>query len=303
MRRTITPSGLVLAVCFVAVSVASATDLGLITAGEKGTSYQFGLDLKRLVKPSGINLSVYPSKGSVENILAIHQRPGIHMAIVQWDVLGFVAGVRTDPAVTQIARKTRVVFPLYDEEIHIIARRGIGHFDDLAGKQVAVGAEESGTFLTARFLFKLSDVFPARMLPIDAGEALAALKAGRIDAMFYVAPYPVRFLNSEVTATDGLALIPIANKAILEFYPRAEIPANVYRWQTTPVSTAAVKAVLVSSDFRGRECDSVGRFARQIATRMDWLTRHGHARWKAVDLEAPVRGWEQYDCVRKYLAK
>jgi len=256
-----------------------------------------------LVKRGGINLSVYPSKGSVENLLAVHQRPGVHMGIVQSDVLAFIAGVESNPALKGIARNTRMVFPLYDEEVHILGRREIADFDHLAGKRVAIGREGSGAYLTARLLFKLSAVRPGEMVPIDSGEALGQLKAGRIDAMFYVAGYPVRLLKDDVTAADGFALIPISNKSILESYASVEIPANVYEWQTTPVSTVAVKAVLVSFDFRRRECDSVGRFAQQVARGMEWLTKHGHPKWKRVDLDFPLSGWEQYDCVRKYLAR
>jgi TRAP transporter TAXI family solute receptor len=292
-----------LLVCFGAVSAAPATELGLITGGEGGTYYQFGLDLKKLVKPGGINLRVYPSKGSVENILAVHQRPGVQMGIVQSDVLAFIAGVQSNPALKGIARNTRMVFPLYDEEVHILGRREIADFDHLAGKRVAIGREGSGAYLTARLLFKLSAVLPGEMVPIDSGEALGQLKAGRIDAMVYVAGYPVRFLKDDVKAADGLALIPISSKSILESYASVEIPANVYEWQTTPVSSVAVKAVLVSFDFRLRECDSVGRFAQQVVRGMEWLTKHGHPRWKRVDLNFPLSGWEQYDCVRKYLAR
>jgi len=60
--------------------------LGLITGSDKGTYYQFGLNLPALVKPQGIDLTVYPSRGSVENIYAVFQRPGIQMGIVQADV-------------------------------------------------------------------------------------------------------------------------------------------------------------------------------------------------------------------------
>jgi uncharacterized protein len=35
----------------------------------------------------------------------------------------------------------------------------------------------------------------------------------------------------------------------------------------------------------------------------DWLITNGHPKWKAVDLNYPLKGWEQYDCVRKYLGK
>jgi uncharacterized protein len=44
--------------------------------------------------------------------------------------------------------------------------------------------------------------------------------------MFYVAGFPVKLLSEGVAETDKLALIPIANKSITEFYPRAEIPAG-----------------------------------------------------------------------------
>ena len=281
----------------------AAEDMGIITGGDKGTYYQFGLDLQKLVKPQGINLTVYPSKGSVENIFAVYQRPGVQMGIVQSDVLAFVARLQSDPVLTRIAKKTKMVFPLYNEEIHLVGRKGITDFDDLAGRKVAVGREGSGTYLTSRLLFKLSEVAPAEMVYIDTGEALAELKAGRVDAMFYVAGLPVKLLKDDITDKDNLVLVPITNKSILEFYPQAEVPAGVYSWQPTAVVTAAVKAVLVSFDFRRKDCDSVGRFGQILSTHLDGLQKGGHPKWKVVDLNYPLRGWEQYDCVRKYLGK
>jgi uncharacterized protein len=279
----------------------AAEDMGLITGGDKGTYYAFGLDLQKLVKPQGINLTVHPSKGSVENIFAVYQRPGVQMGIVQSDVLAFVARLQSDATLTRIAKKTKMVFPLYNEEVHLLGRRGIAEFDELAGRRVAVGREGSGTYLTARLLFKLSEVAPSEMVPIDTQEALTELKAGRIDAMFYVAGYPVKLMKEDVAESDQLALIPILNKSIVEFYPRAEIPAGTYAWQPTAVNTVAAKAVLVSFDFRRKDCDNVGRFAQTMSRQMPWLLQNGHPKWKVVDLNYPLKGWEQYDCVRKYI--
>ena len=281
----------------------AADDLGVITGSDKGTYYQFGLDLQKLVKPNGVNVTVHTSKGSIENIFAVYQRPGVQMGIVQSDVLAFVARLQSDPVLTRIAKKTKMVFPLYNEEIHILGKKGIADFDDLAGKRVAVGRDGSGTYLTARLLFKLSEVAPSEMVPIDTGEALTELKAGRIDAMFYVAGYPVKLLTEDVTDKDGLALIPITNKSIVEFYPSASIPAGTYAWQPAATPTVAAKAVLVSFDFRRKDCDVVGKVAQTVSTKLDWLQKNGHPKWKAVDLNYPLRGWEQYDCVRKYLGK
>jgi TRAP transporter TAXI family solute receptor len=280
---------------------ASAVDMGIITGSEKGTYYQFGLNLQRLVKQHDINLMVVPSKGSVENVFAVYQRPTTQLGIVQSDVLAFVARVETDPVLKRIAKKIRMVFPLYNEEIHVLGRN-IADFDGLADKRVAIGREGSGTYLTARLLFKVAEVQPREMVMIDTDEALSELKAGRIDAMFYVAGAPVKLFTESVTAADNLALVPITNKSIVEFYPAVEVPANTYRWQTKAVSTAAVKSVLVSFDFRRLDCDNVGRFAQILASNMSWLVQNGHTKWKSVQLDYPLKGWEQYDCVRKYLA-
>jgi uncharacterized protein len=278
-----------------------AVDMGIVTGGEKGTYYQFGLNLQRLVKEHNINLTVSTSKGSVDNIFAVYQRPATQLGIVQSDVLAFVARVETDPVLKRIAKKIKMVFPLYNEEVHILGRKGITDFDDLAGKRVAVGREGSGTYLTARLMFKVAEVEPREMVNIDTDEALAELKAGRIDAMFYVAGAPVKLFTDAVTEADNLAFVPVTNKSVGEFYPVVEIPAGMYRWQTRPLSTVAVKAVLVSFDFRRLDCDNVGRFAQIMANNMSWLTDNGHPKWKAVKLDFPLKGWEQYDCVQKYV--
>src|SRR6267142_2986882 len=197
---------------------APAADLGVITGSDKGTYYQFGLNLQALARPNGVSITVHNSKGSVENIYAVYQRPGVQVGIVQSDVLAFVAKVQSDPTLQRIAKKIKMVFPLYNEEIHLLARGGIASFDDLTNKRVAIGREGSGTYLTTRLLFKVSEVAPREMVMIDTDEALAELKAGRIDAMFYVAGLPVKLLAEGVTAADQLALIPITSKSILEIY-------------------------------------------------------------------------------------
>jgi len=293
-----------IAVIFLVIAAANvgfAQEMGIITGGEKGTYYQFGLNLAELVKPSGIKLSVANSSGSVENIYAVYRRPRTQLGIVQADVLAFVAKVQTDPVLKRIAKKIKMVFPLYNEEIHLLGRRDITDFDDLAGKRVAIGQEGSGTYLTVRLLFEISDVTPRETVAIGTDDAVAQLKEGKIDAMFYVAGLPVKLFTENVSQGDGLALIPIMNKSILEFYPSTVIPANTYTWQSEPVNTVAVKAVLVSFDFRRNHCENVGKLARILYDNLAWLRENGHPKWKFVDLEYPLKGWEQYDCVKKHL--
>jgi len=280
---------------------AHAVELGIVTGGPKGTYYQFGLNLRELMRSHGIDLKVYNSNGSVENVYAVFKRPGVQLGIVQSDVLAFVAKVHTDPVLKRMARKIKMVFPLYNEEIHLVGRSDLTDFDDLEGKRVAIGKEGSGTYLTAKLLFEISQIKPSQTVPVGTDEALQKIKDGELDAMFYVAGYPVKLFSENIGPGDDLRVIPIRNKDILEFYPNAVIPAGTYAWQKEDVPTAAVKAVLVTFNYRRANCGHVGRFARILKQNMDWLIRTGHPKWTQVDLDYQLKGWEQYDCVRKAL--
>ena len=275
MKKTIL-SILALSVAMITAGSGYGQEMGIITGNKRGTYYQFGLNLAQLVKHRGIKLNVYDSAGSVQNVNAVYKAPGTQLGIVQSDVLAFVAKIETDPVLKRIASKTRMVFPLYNEEVHLLGQRGIADFDDLADKTVAIGEEGSGTYLTARIFFEVSGIKPRDMVPIGTDEALSQLKQGRIDAMFYVAGLPVKLFAEGVTAEDGLALVPITNKSILEFYLGVQIPSNTYSWQDQAVNTVAVKAVLISYDFRGFNCENVGKFAKTLYDSLDWLRANGH---------------------------
>lgn len=289
--------------CMAFGSESYAIEMGLITGNEKGTYYQLGLDLKQLMQKHGIELNVFPSSGDIENIYAVYKRPGIPMGIVQADLLAFVAKVQTKELLKLVARKIKVVFPLFDNEVHVVARQGITSFDDLNGKRVAIGDEGSGTYLTSKLLFEVAQVSPKEMLLIGSDQALTQLKAGLIDAMIYVVGAPAKLFQEGVNEADILQLIPVINEKIRQFYPGIAIPANTYSWQKNAVPTVGIKTVLVSFDFRTENCEKVGQFARIVAENMDWLRQNGHPKWKQVDLNYTLKGWEQYDCVRRYLPK
>lgn len=283
--------------------VCCAAEMGIMTGNQKGTYYQFGLNMQKLMVRHGIKLKVYPSKGSIENIFAVYKKPTTQLGMVQSDVLAFVARVQSNETLKMMAKKIKMVFPLYNEEVHIVARKGIADFSDLSDRRVAVGEEGSGTYLTAKLLFEVSGIKPKVMVNIGTDEALRQLKEAKIDAMFYVAGAPVKLFAEDIEEEDNLELLPVMNKEILDFYPGAEIPAGTYAWQDKPVNTVAVRAVLISYDFefKSGNCANEGRFARILSDNLDRLVQGGHPKWKAVDLRYNLKGWDQYDCVKRHL--
>jgi len=277
--------------------------MGIITGDEKGTYYQFGLNLQELMAGHGIKLKVYPSNGSIENIYAVYKKPAAQLAMVQSDVLAFVATVQSNETLKMVAKKIKMVFTLYNEELHIVARKGITDFNDLSDRRVAVGEDGSGTYLTAKLLFEVSGIKPKVMVNIGADEALMQLKQAKIDAMFYVAGAPVKLFTENIKQEDNLELLPVMNNPILDFYPGAQIPAGTYAWQDKPVNTLAVKAVLISYDFelKSGNCENVGRFAQVLSDNLDRLIQNGHPKWKEVDLRYNLKGWNQCECAKRHL--
>jgi len=241
-------------------------------------------------------LIVYPSNGAVDNVRALVDRPGVQLGIVQSDVLTAMTDQQRNLAVRAAAEGMRLLFPLYDEQVHIVARTGIKDLDGLRGRLVAIGRESSGTYLTALALFQLAAVVPAAMITMDEVQALAHLRAGRIDAMVSVVGHPMRLLREGVRLQDNLALLPVTAPAILDAYAATEIRAGTYPWQPNAVATVAVTALLIVHDADGRHCAMIGRLAQRVVEGLGWLLENGHPYWKRVDLERPVTGWQRYDC-------
>lgn len=284
----------------VCVSPLHALELGLVTGRAIGTYYQIGQDLRTLVSREGITLTVYPSAGSLENVLAVYKRQGVQLGIVQSDVLDYIRAVSTDRELQRVAQQIKLVFPLYGEEVHLLATNAsnITQFADLEGKTVAIGHPESGTFLTANLLLKYGRVTSAKPVEIDGKEALEALRKGQVDAMFYVAGVPVTWLQKEVSLDDKLHLVPITEKGITELYAPMPILAGTYSWHEGEVATVSVQATLITFDYQGPNCGHVGRFAKLLYDNLAWLRQNGHDKWRSVNLDAPLPPpWEQYRCV------
>lgn len=286
---------------------AQDAQLSIMTGAPTGTYIQIGRDLGRLMGQCGQALEVVESAGSLENFLAVRQRPNTQFGIVQSDVLEYMqtfAG--NDPAVARAITGVRIAFPLYEEEVHILARRDIADLDGLAGKRVAIGVENSGTFLTASLILSLAGVEPAEKLLTAPADALPQLKAGEIDAFFYVAGAPASLYTDGDIDAEQFHLLPIRDETLQAVYSPATIATGTYAFQTDPVDLVAVKAVLMTYEYNPRgnsyhraSCSGVSDVASLVLNRIDSLRAEGHPKWQAVNLTDIPPGWEIATCVNR----
>ncbi len=294
------------------VPQAQADSIGMVTGSTTGTYIQFGRDIAGVARYAGLEIEVKESEGSLDNIKRINSQENAAFGIVQADVLGFLLRRRKDPRAQWIARRLRLVFPLYNEEVHLFARKEIRRFEDLAGKRVVVGTKGSGNWLTSSNLLRMFKVEPAVRRELPPAEGVRAVLLGRADAMFYVVGKPAKlFRQVGVAQRDpqvvgrlrDVHFVPLNHEKMLQEYVSSTIGPDDYAWVDETVPTVAVKAVLVSYNFSSRispyfslRCDQLSKLGRVVRNNFEGLKENGHPKWKEVDLDAEIGIWPRDAC-------
>lgn len=300
---------------FALPALAADADFGLVTGSKTGTYYAVGKDIAQAAAKVRIIVEPKASEGSIDNIRRINSAEKAALGIVQSDVLGFLARSR-NPDSLRMASNLRLVFPLYNEEVHVLAQKSIKDFAGLKGKRVAVGQEGSGSMLTAINLFSMMNVEPAETLKIPAEQGVVAVLKGELDAVVVVAGKPVRlFKNLENLAlpqnqqfSDMLArvhFLALDNPKMLEEYRPASITKSDYGFVKDNVETVAVQAVLVSYDFADgnkKRCEKLGQLAKTLREQLAILKEKGHPKWQEVNLDADTGIWKKDTCAWPQLA-
>lgn len=300
----------IVAVC-VGVVQAQAEGIGMVTGSKTGTYIRFGRDIAKVARDKGVDIIVKKSEGSLANIRRMMSKENAGLGIVQSDVLGFLK-TSSDANMRRISSRLRLVFPFYNEEVHLFARKEIQQLSDLNGKRVVVGTKGSGNWLTANNILRLANIRPGKNLEMPPSTAVSAVLTGKADAMFYVAGKPVTvftrirgLLNNPDYAplVKQVHFISLDDPTILNEYVASDIATTDYSWLDGDVKTAAVKAVLVSFDFSSKRnsyfrqrCKQLKTLGAAIRDQFDHLQTTGHPKWKEVDLEQQVGIWKRDTC-------
>lgn len=277
---------------------ANSGTVGIIAGGIDGTYIRIAADLAAVLDNDRLRVIAMIGRGSVQNIADIMLLRGVDLGIVQSDVLAFARRERLLPS---LDRLVQYVCKLYNEEVHILARSGIGNVRDLAGQPVNVDLRGSGTAMTASLLFgALGVAVQERHDPQDV--ALERLRRGEIAALVYVAGKPARLFTG-IRAEEGLRLLPLpAAPALLETYlpasfAEADYPALVPPGGTETLAVGAVLAVYGWAPGTERH-RKVARFVEALAANFEaFLRPPRHPKWREVNLAATVPGWTRFTAV------
>lgn len=203
-----------------------------------------------------VSIGVEKTAGSCANIRLISEGY-IDAAIVQSDIASDAYYEKNSFA--KLPKKYSgfsAVGSIYTEVCHIIVRKDsdIHSIDDLLGKTVSIGAEESGTEQNAKQILAVHgfDSDMVKSVNMDYEEAADKLKTGEIDAMFMTIGIGSEFIADLSNQLD-IRIIDIDSASIEKLksaYPfiNCTIPKATYKGVDKDITTVGIRAIVVASD-------------------------------------------------------
>ncbi len=162
------------------IKPAPPSRLVIATGGEGGAYQRFAAAYKPLIEAYGIEFVEVPTAGAVDNLARLRDRTKeIDVAFMQG---GIGAG---DDASGLVSLGSIYFEPLW---VFYGGAEVLDNLTQLKGRRIAIGAEGSGTRKLGLELLEASGAAaaPTRLLPLGGLEAVEALKAGKVDAIFLV---------------------------------------------------------------------------------------------------------------------
>jgi len=227
----------------------------IATGGSSGPYNVIGTTLaNEYSKEFGVNSKPQTTGASVENINLLKEGK-VEMAFVMSDVLTEAVngtGSFSEPVkeVSQIAR-------LYPNYVQIVTTKDseIETIEDLVGKRVAVGDQNSGVEVNARTLLAGHGITydDIQVDYLGYAEAADGLRSGTIDAAFLTSGLPNASLL-ELSKTLDIQLVAIKPENVKRiakdqpYFVPMEIPAGTYGNEEAIPTAAIMNALVVRSD-------------------------------------------------------
>ncbi len=286
------------------VSRANQGTVGVITGMEGGTYAQTGADLT-ILDDGTIRVLTILGKGSLQNLTDILYLRGVDIGFVQADALTYATQHNLAPNLTQ---SIRYIAKLYDEEVHVLARKDITALQDLNGQRVNVDVLGSGSAMTAEIVLDALGIKP-KLEHQKQVNGIEALKHGDIAAVIHVGGAPIP-LFANVPGDLGLHFLPVDLNQTLEqtylpdrfthdIYP-ALVPADA------PIATLAVGDVMAVFAWQPHteRYNKVARFVDAFFSKFDqFQVPPRHPKWREVNLAAQVPGWTRFAPAQDWLAQ
>jgi TRAP transporter TAXI family solute receptor len=230
----------------------------IVSGGVGGVFYPYGQVLASLLSAAvpGLDATGQLTRGSVDNARLIQRGEadiGFSTLDSAFDAVNGVGAFAADGKLD-----LSVLAVLYDSYLHIVAAgdKGISKISDLKGRKISVGSSGSSTETIANRVLAAAGLDPQKDVErsnFGVAESADALKAGNIDAFFWIGGVPTAAVSDLAAAGQPkLVFLPTENVGAIEekypgLYRPAVLPMTAYAGMTADVPCLGVANVLIVS--------------------------------------------------------
>ena len=231
------------------------TTIRLGSGGIGGNYYSYGQNLDNMVRSkSNYKIETLTTAGSAANLRLLSQGY-IDLALAQSDTVRDALqgkGLFTEPL-----SGFHSISGLYTESCQVVVAKDspIKGIEDLIGKRVSIGEEDSGVRQNALKLLSAADIplEAVKTHSLSFADSAKALASKQLDAFFVTAGAPTKAI-SELARSTPIRLLSFSETYINRLcsidpsYTASVIPVGSYEGQDTEIRTVGVTAVLLASD-------------------------------------------------------
>ncbi len=280
--------------------------VGLAGGLLEGTFSRYAADLGKALD-DGDNLRVLPiiSYGAVGNVSDLLYLKGVDFAITYADVLDHFKIVEKIP---NMERRINYVIPMFEGELHILARSEYKKIEDLAGKKVNFNTIGSAANYTGGIVFDRLGIKVERVFKNNA-IALEEMRKGEVAALVHVVGKP-NSLFAVPKPEPGLHFLPFEySDKFQDYYSPTELTSADYpnlipKGETVPTISVAALLAVYNWQTNGDRYRRVVRFIEYLFDRFDRLRQPPYQpKWKDMNLAGTVPGWTRYPVAQALVDK
>jgi uncharacterized protein len=284
----------------------NSSTVTIITAPVGGAFPAMGSDMARVLD-DGDNLRVLPviGKGSVQNLVDIMRLKNIDMGFVVGDALEFV---KKEYNVPNIEQRVSYIVKLFNNDLHIVARKDIKTVRDLAGKKIM--SERNLGYFSVRNIFDRLNITANIDSTTDDAGGLQKLLNGEADA-WIVSAGKVAPIVRTIKNDDGrfhFVSVPYEQALQGTYLPssltNAEYPNLVAAGEEVDTLAAPVLLMVYNWPVGSDRYNRVAKFVNVLFSKMDDLRQPSrHPKWRDTNIATVVPGLQRFKAADDWLAQ
>ena len=279
--------------------------IGMVIDSGDPVLIQMGQEMSKLVTDKQAGSVVKPTAGPIANVGRLLSRENAGLSVVPSDMLQYTAR-SDDPKLRNAKNYLRFIMTIGRKVVHVVARKDIARLEDLDGKRVVMGPDNTASWVVSNNILYLRKVTPSERLQLKPPEGITAVLTDQADAAFLIGDAPMEKL---VAMRESAEFGPLVDQVhMLEL----KLPLKDAGYQLATVNypgfaenkeTVAILPTLVSYNFAHKStpyfrqrCSELARIGEKVSSRLGELRSSGHKQWNATKWEIEAGNWQKDAC-------